>query len=404
MRLLLVSDFVIHSGFARVGEALARELTALGWDISVLAVNYRGDPTPLQQQYRLFPAATVENAGDLTGTKRLAGVVNIEQPDTILVVGDPWHACGYLAELARMDEAPPAVLYTPVDAESLRSGDVRPLNGYHQTIAYTAFGRHELRRAGLETACHIIPHGIDLEVFHPINRHEARGLVGLPDDLFMVLVLDRNQVRKRLDIAFDAFARFAEGKPDTVVLVYHGALDDDGWDIRDMARDLGITRRMIYPKEDIRPLLGIEHDQLSVLYSMCDIKLSTTSGEGWGMTTMEAMACGLPNIVPDFAALGEWARDAALTLPAPIRTRHSRINTVGRVPDTEDVRAALESLYHDHVGRLELSEAALALVNRPEYRWSAIAAHFDRVLTAAANHEPPVAEIDARPVCEVVYA
>jgi D-inositol-3-phosphate glycosyltransferase len=399
-KLLLVSDFVKHSGFARVGEALAKELMLLGWDVAVMAINYRGDYAPQQQSYRLYPAATADNADDLIGMTRLPGLVEHEQPDVILVIGDPWTTRAYLPGLAEMADAPPAVLYTPVDATSLRPTDVRPLNGYHQVVAYTAFGKQELIRAGLRAPCHIIPHGIDLQVFRPVDQAGARALTGLPPDTFAVLVLDRNQIRKRLDIAFDAFAMFARNKPDNVKLVYHGALNDAGWDIEDMARDLGIEGRMIYTRRDLKPLAGVPIEQMKVVYSMCDVKVSATSGEGWGLTTMEALACGLCNIVPDFAALGEWARDAVWLVPASTPLRHALINTVGMAPRAESVADALDYVY---TGAPSLREAGLELVSRPEYRWSAVAQAFDQVLTCAAAHDIPV-ELDARPQTEVLHA
>ena len=51
MHVLLVGDFVKHTGFGRVNEAIARGLKALGHTVSVLAVRYAGDPTPLQADF-----------------------------------------------------------------------------------------------------------------------------------------------------------------------------------------------------------------------------------------------------------------------------------------------------------------------------------------------------------------
>jgi glycosyltransferase involved in cell wall biosynthesis len=147
-----------------------------------------------------------------------------------------------------------------------------------------------------------------------------------------------------------------------------------------MADQLGIGDRLILPRADGR---AIPHDQLSVLYSMCDVKLSTTSGEGWGYTTMEAMACGVPNIAPDFAALGEWALGAIHAIPAVTPLRHVEINTVGVAPRPEDAQKALTFLYRHPERRAELRAAGLALVTRPEYRWDVIAGRFDALLRRA---------------------
>ncbi len=39
-----------------------------------------------------------------------------------------------------------------------------------------------LRKAGLDTPCHVIPHGIDLDLFQPVPKAEARKLAGMPLD------------------------------------------------------------------------------------------------------------------------------------------------------------------------------------------------------------------------------
>lgn len=404
MRLLLAGDFAIHSGFARVNESLALELQLLGWDIGVLAVNYDGDAHPLQQRYRLYPAWL---EGDQLGVGRLDALVKRERPDVVLLVNDPWNVARYLAAY---EGAAPVVAYMPVDGTSLRPMYVVPLNLLSCAIAYTQFGLLELDRAGLTCESRIIPHGIDLGLFSPIDRSEARAAVGMDQDTYAVLILDHNQVRKRLDIAFDAFARFARDKPETIKLVYHGPLESaQGWNIHAMAADLGIAERMIYTARDIEPFRGVKQQQLRLIYSMCDAKLSATSGEGWGLTTMEAMACGLPCVLSRNSALAEWAADAALMVDAPIPTRHAGgINTVGCVPHAEAVAVALDDLYwHPHT-RDELRERGLALVQQERFRWSVIARQFDYVLRAAVRQHMAAAEpqevIEPQAVLEEVPA
>lgn len=375
--LLIVGDFVKHTGFARVNEALAAHL-ADRWDIAVLGVNYKGDVCSQQQQYRLYPALL---GGDVHGVGRLADMLRLEAPAACLFVCDPWIAADYARVLANISGVPPCVLYTPVDATGLRRIDIAPLKDYAAVIAYTQFGERELRRSGYRGPLGIIPHGIDLELFRPIDVAEARKQTGLPADTFAVLVLDQNNPRKRLDIAFDAFAQFTKDKPGHVMLVYHGPLGGQGkWDILGMAEDLGIDDRLILPRRDG---LAIPSDQMAYLYSMCDVKLSTTSGEGWGLTTMEAMACNVPCIAPDFAALGEWAAHAIYRIPAVTPLRHVEINTIGRSPLAEDAALALEDLYRYPEQREALRVAGLNLVQNPDYQWGVIADAFHAVLCGA---------------------
>lgn len=404
MRLLLCGDFAAHTGLSVVGEALANGLSDRGWEISVLAINYHGDPTPLQARYALYPA---EGGGDPRGVGRITQIVQHTKPDAILAIHDPWLIAAWLhalqTELPLETLVPPMVGYMAVDGMGLNSAHVTPLNGLAAAVAYTQFGRSELRRAGLTAPCHVLPHGIDREVFYPVEKSEARAQLGMDQDTYACLVFDANQPRKRLDIAFESFAAFARNKPENVKLLYHGPrISVNGWDIEAMAQDLGMHERLLLSSRFITPTRGVRTDHLRTIYSACDVKLSTSSGEGWGLTTMEAMACGLPCIVPDFAALGEWAEGVALCVPATIRVRHcgemdgSGINTVGRVPEVTAVVEALETLYQDRNTGDNMTARGLTLMSDPRYDWANVTAAFDLVLKEACGVriEPRALELE----------
>ncbi len=389
--LLLCGDFAAHTGLSRVNEAIAAGLADRGWEIAVLAINYHGDAHPAQQRHRLYPAI---GGGDSHGVGRIAAITEHVKPDVLLMVHDPWIISAWLSALHTglpvEQDVPPAVAYIPVDGIGLNPAHVEPLNRLAAAITYTQFGRIQLRAAGLDAPCHVLPHGIDLDLFKPVDKAEARAHLGMDQDTFAVLVLDQNQPRKRLDIAFEAFAQFAMDKPETVKLIYHGPpVAHTGWDVVAMASDLGISERLLLSSRHITQTRGVKDDHMRIVYSACDVKLSTTSGEGWGLTTMEAMACGLPCIAPDFAALAEWARPAALLVPTPTRMRHcgeyddAGINTVGRVPEVGAAAVALERIYTSASDRAYGRAKGLALVADPRYRWANIAGAFDHVLHSA---------------------
>jgi len=382
--LLLIADFACHTGFATVAENIARRL--VGWDIHVLAVNYKGDPTPLQSRFQLYPAHL---GGDAMGVGRLEYVVPHVKPDVILAINDPWIVRPYIEALSELPHAPPVVAYVPVDGCSPASEHVAPLNGLSHLIAYTQFGLRELRARGLEIAASVIPHGVDLDVFRPLDRAAIRARFHLPPDMFGVLVLDQNQARKRLDIAFDAFARFARDC-EQARLIYHGPLKTEmGWGILDMAADLGIGDKLILTGRAITQTNGLRIEDMASVYALADVKLTTTSGEGWGLTTMEAMACGVPCIIPAFGALQEWAGGACLLVTADDPVRHAGgVNTIGRVPRAEDAAGALRHLYEHSGERTYLRQAGRFLVDRDCYRWETIADAFNAILTAVAGGRP----------------
>lgn len=382
-KLLLVGDFCAATGFANVNEPLAEELAALGWDVVVLAIQYHGDPHPLARRYRVYPAIT---GGDHLGLARLAAVVRVERPDAILIVNDPPVVDQYLEELG--DTAPPVVAYMPVDAPRMNPRLLTHLDRLAHAVAYTQFGADELRRAGYAGPLSIAPHGVDLALFQPGEKAEARRRAGLDPRAFAVLVVDRNAPRKRLDLAFAAFAQFAREVPEAH-LIYHGALNDVGWDLEDLARQHSIPLgRWAVTNEHMTAMRGIPRHQLPTVYQLADVKLSTAMGEGWGLTTMEAMACGIPCVAVDCAAIGEWARGAALLVepdPELAHTYAGGVNTRGAVARPSAIAAALGALYADPGLRDELGRAGRDLVRQERFRWPVIAQTFDAVLSGVAG-------------------
>lgn len=126
--------------------------------------------------------------------------------------------------------------------------------------------------------------------------------------------------------------------------------------------------------------------KLQLIYSALDVQVTTTVGEGWGLTTMEGMACGVPQIVPDWAALGEWA-DPALKIPCGTQLAHPGINTLGALPDKEAFLQALDHLHDDAGRRAKLSRDGLAFVSQPRFAWGAVARQMDAIITGAMRRQ-----------------
>ncbi len=105
-------------------------------------------------------------------------------------------------------------------------------------------------------------------------------------DAFIVLNANRNMPRKRIDLTIQGFAEFARDKPANVKLYLHMATQDTGWNVIALARRHGIYDRLIMTRADnVAP--DFSDEQLNLLYNACDVGITTTTGEGWGMVTFE---------------------------------------------------------------------------------------------------------------------
>jgi hypothetical protein len=373
-RLLWIGDVLVPTGFATVTHAVLERLHH-DWEVIVSGVNYDGSAHQLP--YQVIPAW---QGGDMWGMNRFQDLCAEFDPAAVVINNDWWN----VAQFAKIAPAGvPIIGYMPVDGGNLDPEAMAELNKLHAAVWYTRFGHQAACAAGFTGGAHIIPHGIDTEVFEPADRHEARRLLGLkvPSIAFIVGNVNRNQPRKRLDLTIQIFAAWVKQHNITNAhLLLHCAQKDTGWDLRRVAACYGVADRLILTgAEDIRDLQ--DSSMLKFIYNCLDVQMTTTLGEGWGLTTMEGMACGIPQIVPDSSALGEWATPA-VKIPCSRTLIHPEINTIGALVDEAPFVAALQALYQSKAARSRLSEQGLAHVRGETFRWKNVARQFQALLAS----------------------
>ena len=376
-RLLWIGDALVPTGFATVTHAVLNHLRQ-DWEIVVSGVNYDGGEHELP--YRVMPA---RQGGDMWGMNRFQDLCTEFDPAAVVINNDWWN----VAKFAKIAPAGvPVIGYMPVDGGNLDPAAMEELNKLHASVWYTGFGHREACAAGFTGRRQIIPHGIDTEMFRPSERHAARRLLGLnvAPNAFLVGNINRNQPRKRLDLTIQIFAAWIkQHRIPNALLLLHCAQKDIGWDLRKVAAYYGVADRLILTgAEDMRDLQ--DAGRMKYIYNSLDVQMTTTLGEGWGLTTMEGMACGIPQVVPDSSALGEWAAPA-VKIPCSRTLFHPEINTTGALVDEAPFVAALQALYQSKSKRSRLAAQGLAHVRSEAFRWDNVAGQFHDLLAAVAR-------------------
>jgi D-inositol-3-phosphate glycosyltransferase len=356
------------TGFGRSTSLVVRELLPQ-FDVTVLGTTHDGCPYDREAiPYDVYPIS-----------KGLPALVTEQRPDVVVVQHDPWHVQTWLREAGNV----PVVGIMPIDGKNCRCDY---LNGLALAIWWTHFAEHEARLGGYVGQSTVIPLGVDVETYHPRDTISARKAIGLPDSLaeaFIVGVVARNQQRKRLDLTVRHFAEWVKtrGVNDAYLYVQAAPTGEAAFDVSGMMQYEKLVNRLILFEPKLRKTLS--EASMANVYSALDVYFSTTQGEGWGLPPMEAMACGVPVVAPDWSALGDWARDAAVLVPcndiaATLNASQPlsgvRIAVLGGVPERIANVDALDRLYRDVAFRESVAARALALVHRPEYRWPAIGA------------------------------
>jgi D-inositol-3-phosphate glycosyltransferase len=376
MKLLWVGDAGCPSGFARATHEILDTLHRT-FDVTVLGINYRGDPHAYP--YPIFAAMP---GGDFMGIGRLVWMCDYVKPDIIVIQNDGWNIPEFVAQVRRFQEFNhvPIVASVAVDGKNFAR---YWLDGVAHTIFWTKFAQDEARRSGFKGLSTVIPLGVDTSTYHPMDKKEALTIRGIEKagDAFIVGSVNRNQVRKRWDLLIRYFADWVLTGPilDAYLFLHAAPTGDTGVKVRELAAYYGVMERLILVEPPV--WYGVDESMLAATYNCFDVSLSTTQGEGFGLTTLEAMACGVPCIVPKWSALGDWAAEAALMVSCPTTCiGPPYVNVIGGVADQKETVEALDLFYRDRDQLAHYSAKSLILATQPRYQWKRIGEQYDEVL------------------------
>ena len=142
----------------------------------------------------------------------------------------------------------------------------------------------------------VVPGGIDVQVFRPTGREQARKELMLPANEPIVLYVGRMEPLKGLDILIRALSLLPESR--THCLVVGGNATDDGEvaQLRTLAEELGIAPRMSF-------LGPVEHENLPLYYAAADVTAVPSRYESFGLVALESLACGTPVVASEVGGL-----------------------------------------------------------------------------------------------------
>ncbi len=135
----------------------------------------------------------------------------------------------------------------------------------------------------------LVPCGVDIEAFRPVEKKEARRVLGLPDKPTVVYV-GRLVPRKGVDTLVEAFSLLPDSLDARLVIVggepgMEASPEADR--LSALARKLGVAERVSFTGS--RP-----QRELYLYYGAADAAVTVPHYEPFGMTPLEAMACATP--------------------------------------------------------------------------------------------------------------
>lgn len=315
-RILWIGDGGCNTGFGRVTHAIGDRLVDKGHEVHVLAANHRGDP--YDTKVELWPAS-VNDPKDVYGQGRILELLAKLNPDVVIMLND-------LQVLRRIifnnPQDPeklllnhfPIIGYVPVDGHNLPvtwNAVIESIN----VVAMSKFGQEAMPSSQL------VYHGVDTDQFWPVSakrpitksdgtvlktKADAKRALGIDPDAFVIGRVDANQGRKDYAALWKAIVPVMKKYSD-VVAYFHCKPSEQrsGTNLAALlSRSPQTMARFRFPPS-AQPAGGASQQDLNAVYNAFDIFVSTSRGEGFGLTLAESLACGVPVIAQDCSAIPE---------------------------------------------------------------------------------------------------
>ena len=419
-RLLWLSDGGCTTGFGQVthqiGERLARDY---GHEIHVIAVNHRGDyfpslldpskPTPL----RLYTPTKFDQS-DMYGTSRfleLLGELGESKGglDGVVVLNDPFVFLQFLFD-NRYDpqrvllQYRPILYYAPVDGVNLPPRWTGLIPEVSTVVAMSKWGQ------GQFTPSSLAYHGVDRDHYWPVKekpitlsngsvcrtKRDCKKAFGMDPDRFVIGRVDSNSGRKDYPALVKALVPVMRRHSDIDVWLHTQTVQmQHGVDIGALwSRYPDIDQKRVFTPGRYTQSAGWPTQDMNALMNAFDIFVSTSRGEGFGLSLAQSLACGVPVVAQNVSAIPEVVGPGGVLIE-PL----DRLITVPAGHDMwlADIDAFSQAIEHLHESRgavRKLGEAGREHVVKT-FDWDDTTALFHRHITGLSQTASPELEVGA---------
>jgi len=299
-----------HTGFGVVVKNVLRHLHKTGrYDFTVMGINQWDYYDQKEYPYVIY-AAGLSDRRDPFGRERFKRFILEEEFDILFTFNDYMilnYFCDAVEEARRQGRRFSWITHSPLDAEFVNEELLRSFTLADFPVCYTDFQRARVATVDPDLAerSRVIYHGTDISTFYPLpqelRRQFRRDYFKVADDQFLIVNVNMNQWRKDLGRTLYAFKLFSQEHPDAYLYI-HAPIKGPGGvlDHQAVCLDVDIGRlRLLHPDENA------DAETMNRIYNAADVVVSTTTGEGWGLSTTEAMATRTPVLMPRNTSLVE---------------------------------------------------------------------------------------------------
>ena len=229
----------------------------------------------------------------------------------------------------------------------------------------------------------IVPPGVDLNMFQPVDRDEARRKIGFGDGR-MLLFVGRLERLKGVDVAIRALALLRDRRHDDVRLLVLGEDARQG-EVRDGEESEKDRLKALASELSVRDHVdfvgSVAHHELPYFYGAADVCVMPSYSESFGLVGLEAQACARPVVASSVSGLRSVVRD----------------EVSGYLIDRQD-----PALYAERIGRLldtpelgrQMGRSGRLLAQR--YSWSRTADRLEELFDRIVNENQELVQAGVR--------
>ena len=408
IKVLAWGDYVAATGFGTVMRHIMQELNSNGnYDIHVLGVNYDGGPFDANMwPGMVWPAISALRTqgpyGDVFGRQVFLDMLANNDYDVVFIVQDTFVLLPIVPQILELQRQKPntfsTIYYYPFDCAPREEWVKQCAASFDFPVAYTEYAKNESRKfiGSFADKHDVIYHGTNTTNFFPMEKsqiEEARvGIFPNHKDRFIITNVNRNQGRKDISRSFMVLKQLHEIGVKDAFLYMHMQENDFGGSLLQMATSLGLQQGVDYTfpnPQQFGAHSGFPIEFLNAVYNVSDVYLTTTHGEGWGLSITEAMATKLPVIAPDNTSVPEiLGDDRGWRIPSGANASMWVIkeNDNERLRPLMDVEAAAETIKYvkeNYDEAKQRAENAYGWIT--SHTWSDINKQWKNVFNRAVN-------------------
>ena len=356
---------LLPTGIGKVARKLIRGLVENGYQVVVGNFQHAGEPLTVDGavHFPLFDADTIPIFLEKTRPDLAIGYFSHWVP--------PYSRIGSLCEKLGVRY----MQYVTLEFSSVSLHWLEPLTHCNFFAVSSDFSRRLLLKHGVpEEKIKVVYHGVDMSVYRPIEPRPR--FAGYEDKLFFGFVA-RNSVRKGFSHIMRAFAMLPKKVRESSMLYFHTARKEEsvsmlgptrGWDIPLLAVKYNLQGKILLPDERATKWMGYSEEELARTYNALDVYTHASTGEGFGLPILEAMACGLPVIASANTSVPEVVGDAGILTPCFEEDDETLDGFTISSPKIRPMAEAMLELYQNEPLRRKLGR--LAQERARQFTWS----------------------------------